>query len=329
MRISAAADLVRHARAASEVRARAVPLLVKLLEDPEPRVRGAAAVALGDLEANDALPALLMAVEDDASHVRQMAINALGEIGDVRALSRLRRALSDPRPEVRYQSVIAFARIADREGGVDVSEVDDALFEAASDPDDAIAHIALRVAEERLDEGRALDGRLRARARAILTELEGASPNVVLVAAILLAKAGDDRGRDVVLRVVRGEGVAGGRARKGAPDKEDERAAVELAGELGLTEAAPALERRAWGVARLVRDTCPFHARIALARMGHDRAKHEILSELTSRRRETLAGAVVSAGRARLVEAREAIARLTASEVDPDLVREALARLGG
>lgn len=333
VRASAVEDLVRHARIERDVRARAVPLLTQRLTDEHPRVRAAVAVALGDLEATEAVTALLVAVEDEDPHVRQMAINALGEIGDLRALPRLRRALKDPRPEVRYQAVIAFARIADhglasnaRDAAVALgaSEVDDALFEAASDNDDAIAHIALRVAEERLDHGDAPDGRLLARARALVTGAhEGkASPHVVLVAAILLAKAGDERGHDIVLRVVRGEKIGGQ-----APDKEDERAAVELAGELGLKQAIPHLERRAWGVARFVRDTCPFHARIALARMGHERAKREILSELGSTRREVLAGAVVSAGRARMMEAIEAIAKLTSAAIDPELTREALKRL--
>ncbi|MBX3212274.1 MAG: HEAT repeat domain-containing protein [Labilithrix sp.] len=328
VRVAAVADLVRHARADEGVRARAIPLLVERLTDEVPRVRAAVAVALGDLEATEGVKGLLVAVEDDAAYVRQMAINALGEIGDRCALPRLRRALKDARPEVRYQSIIAFARVADRAGGLDASEVDDALFEAASDADEAIVHIALRVAEERLDEGTAPDGRLLARARALVAdagapgEVSGARSHVVLVAAILLAKSGDERGHEIVRRVVRGEKIGGQ-----AAEKEDERAAVELAGELGFTDLATHLERRAWGAMRFIRDTCPFHARIALARMGHDRAKKEILSELGSTRREVLSGAVVAAGRARMAEARDLIARLTAQAVEPELTREALERL--
>lgn len=321
-RASAAEDLVRHARYDESVRARAVPLLVARLTDEHPRVRSAVAVALGDLRACEAVTPLLVAVEDDDPHVRQMAINALGEIGDARALPRLRRALSDARPEVRYQSIIAFARVADKGGALEASEVDDALFQAANDDDDAIKHIALRVAEERLDDGKRPDGRLLARARALVGDAAKASPHVVLVAAILLAKAGDERGHELVARVVRGEKIGGV-----APDKEDERAAVELAGELGMRKVVSHLERRTWGAMRFVRDTCPFHARIALARMGHDRAKKEILAELASSRREVLSGAVVSAGRARLEEARDRIAALTSAAVDPELTCEALARL--
>lgn len=321
VRASAIPDLVRHARLSDRVRTQAIELFVARLTDEDAAVRAAVAVALGDLEATEAVTALLITVEDDDAHVRQMALNALGEIADARALPRLRRALEDPRAEVRYQAVIAFARVGDAHGDLAASEVDEALFTATSDEDDAIVHIALRVAEERLDHGHAPDGRLVARARA-LVGADTTSAHVMLVAAILLAKAGDERGHDVVLRVVRGERVGGE-----TPDKEDERAAVELAGELRLEAAVPFLERRAWGVKRFVKDTCVFHARIALARMGHDRAVKEISDELASSRREVLEGAVVAAGRARLVGARGRIAGLDASQVDPALVTEALAQL--
>jgi HEAT repeat protein len=330
VRASAIADLVGHARSERAIQARAVPLLVERLGDDHPAVRAAASVALGDLCAREGVTALLVAVEDDVPHERQMAINALGEIGDPRALPRLRRALKDARPEVRYQAVIAFARVGDRAaqaGDLDASEVDDALFEAASDGDDAIAHIALRVAEERLDTLRRVpDGRLLARARALVenARTNAGQGDVALVAAILLAKAGDERGQDLVLRVVRGERIGGK-----LPDKEDEQAAVELVGELGLRDAIPPLERRVWGVARFVRDTCGFHARIALARMGHERARAEITAELGSGRREVRSAAVVSAGRARMTEVRDVISRLTAASVDPELTREALAQLDG
>ncbi len=181
VRAASVEDLVRHARGSSDVRARAIPLLAERLTDESPRVRAAAAVGLGDLEATDALMQLIVLVEDDDATVRQMAMNALGEIGDARALPRIRRALKDSRPEVRYQAVIAFARIGDAQasdGDTNTSsEVDDVLFEAVSDEDAAVAHIALRVAEERLDgRGRKPDGRLLARARALLRGSDTSSP---------------------------------------------------------------------------------------------------------------------------------------------------------
>ena len=318
MRAAAIEDLVRHARSDAAVREKAIPLITKRLEDEQGLVRSAAAVALGDLDATEAVTSLLVAVDDDAPHVRQMAINALGEIGDKRALPRLRRALKDPRPEVRYQTIIALPRIADE------SEADDALFEAMSDADVAVVHIALRVAEERLDNGRAAEHRLLTKARALVNDSRD-NPQVALVAAILLAKAGDERGHELVRRAARGDKI-GGRA----PEKEDERAAVELAGELGFEDLIPALEKRTWGAFRFVRDTCPFHARIALARMGHEKAIKEILGELDSPRREVLEGAVVSAGRSRAFAAKaklESLRDKAKNDLDPELLREALAKL--
>lgn len=310
VRVSAIEDLVRHAKQSDFVRARAVQLVTGKLEDEHPRVRSAAAVALADLRAAEALPALLLAVEDEDGHVREMALSALGEIGDTRALPRLRRALVDDRPEVRYQAIIAFSRVA-KEG----DDVDAALVEAASDDDPAIVHIALRIAEERLDEGKKADGRLLRRAKELL---DAERAEVAVVAAIFLAKAGDASGHDLVLRVVRGLVEV---------HKEDERAAVELAGAIDLRQAIPDLERRAFGILRHVKDTCAFHARIALARMGHARARREILADLESTRRDVRAAAVVAAGRARLVEAKRIIERLPAAAYDVDLVHEALASL--
>src|SRR5580704_1710738 len=92
-RASAIRDLVRHAVDDEAARGRAIPLLERALaSDTASAVRAAAAVALADLRAGDALATLLVAVEDDDPQVRQMALTALGEIGDPRARPRLERA---------------------------------------------------------------------------------------------------------------------------------------------------------------------------------------------------------------------------------------------
>lgn len=315
VRASAVGDLVRHARRDDDVKKKALPKLEARLADEHPGVRAAAAIALGDLQAKNLLPKLLVLVDDDDAHVRQMAINALGEIGDERAAPRLRRALTDSRPEVRYQSTIAIARVLS-----DPKEIEEALVRATRDDDDAIVHIALRLAEERIDEGKGIGGEVLTRARVLREKSD--SSHVAIVAAIVLAKAGDESGNDLVLRVVRGERIKGQ-----ATAKEDEQAAVELAGQLGMKEAIPHLEKRAWGLASWVSDTSPFHAKIALARLGNDRAKQEILKDLDSGKREIIEAAVVAAGRARIAEAKSTIERLSAAACEPELAKEALALL--
>jgi HEAT repeat protein len=313
-RASAIVDLVRHARGDKGTRDDAIPRLVRGLTDDAPTVRAAAAVALGDLEASEALPGLLVAIEDQDAVVRQMAINALGEIGDGRAAARLARALHDDRPEVRYQAIIAFPRVA----GEDRDGVTAAIERAFGDPDESVRYIAVRIAEERADGG-AADPRLVPLAKALVKD---PAWHVALAAAIFVAKAGETEGRDLILRVVSGAGP-----RPKGPAKEDENEAILVAGVIGMKEAVPALERRAWGLGRFVSDTCAWSAKTALARMGHPRAVAEILEDLASRKRPTVEAAVVATGRARIAAAEGALRALGPEDVDPELVRHALAEL--
>lgn len=322
-RASAVRDVVRHALRSDATRARAIAVLERALkEDAAPAVRGAAAVALADVAAAEALPSVLVAVEDDDAYVRQMAIAALGEIGDSRATQRLERALRDSRPEVRYQAVIAFSRVAKD----DAPSVAAALVRALNDEDDAIRYIAMRVAEEFQTDGEPLrDERIRARAEKLVGEKDA---DAAVVAALYLARLGQPQGRAVVLDVVAEV--------RSTPELEDEQACVELTGDLAMRDAIPHLERRAWGTRRVLRSvlswgagdrrSCAWHARIALARMGHERARAEIVAELASWRRETREAAVVAAGRARIHEARGTLENLGGT-VDAALVREALVRL--
>jgi HEAT repeat protein len=287
-RRSALADVVRHALGDDATRTRAIPAIEKLLDDDVAEVRAAAAVALGDLHAQEALPKILLAVEDAHPMVRQMAINALGEIGDQRGEQRLSRALSDARPEVRYQALIAYARVAK-----DAGDVGRALARALADDDDAIKHIALRIAEERADEGEAPDEIVLKKAASLL----GSShPDVACASAVLLGKAGDERARRLIREVVT-TGQCGGRR----PSKEEEQAAVELAGFIDARDLEPALTRRAWGFGRHFSDTCAFAAKVALAALGEERATKEL---------EALAAKNDVAGEA----ARAALARIAAKK---------------
>jgi HEAT repeat protein len=315
-RMSCIEDLTRHALRDQGVRARAIPLIEKALRDEIPGVRSTAAVALADLRAKEALPGLLIAIEDVDAYVRQMALSALGEIGDARAAPRLRRALSDTRPEVRYQAVIAYVRVLSD----DPTEALRALVDALGDADDSVRYIALRLVEERVDAGsrEGLDDVL-VRAEAMLT---APPPHVAVVAAIVLAKLGNKRAKALIRRVVDGSFKL-----PRGPAQEDEREAVELAGALGLRDTIPALERRAFGLKHLVADTCAYSATIALARLGHERARAELLRGLRSPKRATCEASVVAVGRARLREARPIVAGLTANDADPDLIARSLEEL--
>jgi HEAT repeat protein len=289
VRASAIRDVVRHASADGAIRMRALPLLERALSsDAAASVRAAAAIALADLGAHETLPSLLVAVEDDDAMVRQMALTALGEIGDPRAQPRLERALRDPRPEVRYQAVIAYARVSRS----DVPSVAKALAAALDDDDAEIRYIAVRLAEEHSIVGD-LPGH-------VATLLDRDDDALAVAAGVYLARVGDARGGPIIVDVVA--------ERRKSPIAEDVRACVELAGELGLRDAVPFLERRAWGTRRKLHQilswgggdgaSCAWHARTSLAQMGHARARAEIAAELTSWRRETRAAAAIAAARA-------------------------------
>lgn len=310
VRADAIRDLVRHA---DDARSQVVRAIEGALHDDDPRVRAFAATALSDVGAKESLASLLVSVEDDDAHVRQMAISALGELGDVRAGERLRRALSDPRPEVRFQAVIAFPRVTARK-----EDALGAVLRAMEDDDPLVAHVAVRMAEELAGEDEP-DERAVACAKKLLSH---EAPAVRVAAAILLARAGDTSGRRLLVEAATGalRGVEG----------EDEAAAIELCGEIGLASAKEGLARRAFGgFLGMGKDRFRWHARVALARMGDERATREILADLASWNRERRTLAVAAAGRARLASARDAIAAMrdAPERADPDAVDEALRAL--
>ncbi len=313
VRAAAIGDVVRHARTGPDLHARAALAVPPLLADASSDVRAAAAVAVADLGVTEAVPRLLLLSSDDDGLVRQMAISALGELADPRALPRLEHALRDPRPDVRYQAVIAFTRVSS-----DAEANDRALLRALSDDDRAVVHIALRSAEQRHDEGTAPSDALVERACALIRD---DNPDVSLAAAILAAKRGRAEAHPVLLRAVH-------RAWPGSPPgREEEQAAVELVGILGLAEAIPALERRAFGLGRLVRETCSFSATIALAALGHEKGRRTLLAGLSSRDAEQRRAAIVGVGRARVAEARAHLEALLGG-TDTDVASEALRALG-
>jgi HEAT repeat protein len=285
VRASAVTDLVAHTRDAA-TRDRALALISAAVGDPSPKVRAAAAIALADAEGGRVHAApLIAAVDDDDDEVRQLAITALGELGEPSAVTRLVRAAEDDRPSMRYQAVIALARIEDAGPEVRVK----ALLRASSDDDFNIRYIAMRLCEEHFAED--VPERLRLRAVALLGDEQ---PDVAIAAALFLGHAGDDRAKDVLRRVVRGELPA---------QREDEREAVELTGALDMRDVMGELERRAFGLTRHVRDTCAFHATIALARMGHPRAVAAIQSDMRSRSHKRREAATIAATRAKLASA--------------------------
>jgi len=304
-RASALVDLVHHAEAD---RSLALGALERGLHDEGARVRAAAAIGIADVRGTEALSSLLVAVEDGDSYVRQMALAAIGELGDRRAGERLRRALSDARPEVRFQAVIAFTRVVPEEAM-------DAIAQSLSDTDASIRYIALRCAEENtLGQDEPMPNELLARAAQLLDDPDA---TVRVAAAVLLSRSGQSTGVPLLVDVVRG--------RVTTREHEDEAAAVELLGELGVTEAVPHLERRAFTLLGLGEGRFAWQALVSLARMGHLRARARIMRDLRSWSRDRRTLAVAAAGRAQLAEARSLVEAMKGDEGRADAGTVALA----
>ncbi len=95
----------------------AIPLLLPLLGDPEPQVRGSALVSLGALAKGTkdqrALDGLVRALNDESPFVRESAIVYLGELGDRKIILPLIGFVRQN--QLVYQAFGALNRLAHRE----------------------------------------------------------------------------------------------------------------------------------------------------------------------------------------------------------------------
>jgi HEAT repeat protein/cyclophilin family peptidyl-prolyl cis-trans isomerase len=89
------------------------PDLIRLLADPEARVRRRAALAVGRVGEREGVSPLIAVLADADPEVRQMAAFALGLLGDLRAREPLVAALADPQPVVKGSAAEALGLIGD------------------------------------------------------------------------------------------------------------------------------------------------------------------------------------------------------------------------
>ncbi len=305
VRLSALSDLTRYARGGD---AQAAMALLGALEDSLAEVRASAALALADAGVERAVPHLLRATSDANTKVRQMALLALGELAgreDELVLQALLDARDASEPAERFQALLALHQLG-------AERAEQAIVEGTVDPDAEVRRLSFRVAEAHFAD-RALPELMRARARAALSEKNAL---VRCAAALLLAHFGDASGEDTLYALIE-------RRVKGA-SMEDEQAAIEAAAKLALPGARARLERRTRGW--LARDPMAFHARVALARLGDERARAEIARGLEAWTLSARTLAVVAAGRAGLVELASRIRELVKQpgRVDETLAQEAL-----
>jgi HEAT repeat protein len=323
VRLSAVADLVRWAR--TEEREVCVSRLMQLVEkDADLEVRAAAALALADAEATDGLPVLLRAAASGLPRLRQMALVAIGELaepGNGEALAAVRIALASEAPALRFQGLVAAARLMPHD------ELSSWLVESLADGEARVRYIACRIIEERfLSEASVDETARRALEQKGLEEklaarLSDTDADVVVAAAVSLAPRGSVAAREVLVQALN--------RRRHFEQAEDEQAAIELCAKLGLDAARPGLTRRAFRGAWAGSSALAFQARVALARLGDERARQQILRGLSSWSRNTRAQCVAAAGLARLEAARPRLLEMSRDEraADPGSVNDALLAL--
>lgn len=122
---------------ADEDAGKALPPLLSALSDKDPRIRAAAAEALGEVGDPSAIEPLGKALTgDDDSDVREAAAEALGELGLPNAVPVLRAGLKDTDSDVREAVVDALGDI----GGLEAERV---LRQALADPDEDVRDAAV------------------------------------------------------------------------------------------------------------------------------------------------------------------------------------------
>jgi HEAT repeat protein len=91
-------------------------LLEALTYEADSEIRSGAAVALGELGAEEAVVPLTAALSDEAPEVRESAAVALGKLGDGEAVLPLMAAVRDDSVGVRVAAATALGRLADERG---------------------------------------------------------------------------------------------------------------------------------------------------------------------------------------------------------------------
>src|SRR5262249_54682057 len=107
--ISALGSLSRHRRRSDEPSC--VPSLTGPLSDPDPKVRAAAAKALGRCADSTAPRELILRLKDRNPAVRVEVAEALERLHDDRAAKALAEAAGDPVAEVRKASLVALREL--------------------------------------------------------------------------------------------------------------------------------------------------------------------------------------------------------------------------
>jgi HEAT repeat protein len=158
-------------------RTEVVAALVRAIDDHEFDVRAAAALSLGDLGDATAIEVLILRLDDGVPAVRQCAAVALGRLRARPALEPLRHALAAGPPDLRFQAATSLVEI-------DPEAAAAPLTAALADPDpEVVGAVALALGS--IGDATAADR--------LAPLLEHRSPRTRFDVAYALAELGDER----------------------------------------------------------------------------------------------------------------------------------------
>ncbi|CAN1208569.1 hypothetical protein TUMEXPCC7403_00010 [Tumidithrix helvetica PCC 7403] len=109
------AKLIRQFPEEIEILSKAIPQLIKIIENENPSNKACAASALGQLGDKKACPSLLKAIRCEDSTTRRNVLEALIKLGCPEVKIELLKALKDPDFLVRSSAIIELGSIQDRE----------------------------------------------------------------------------------------------------------------------------------------------------------------------------------------------------------------------
>jgi len=94
-----------------------MPLMVKALKDPDPKVRSNAAQTLEKIAATEAIPDLIALLDDPVNDVSDRAAYALGTIGDKSAVPEITKARDAARAQKKTSRADMFQEALDEISG--------------------------------------------------------------------------------------------------------------------------------------------------------------------------------------------------------------------
>jgi HEAT repeat protein len=321
IRRAAARDLSQYVD--SPARARTVDRLERLVvEDADIEVRAEGVLALADGGATESVGLLIGLARTGVPRIRQIALLAIGELAETGvedAIEVALEAVESPLPGLRYQGLVTLKNLQQAEAlGLIISKTADA--------DSEVRWVAVRLIDELCLQGSSQGSAPTvfgawdaANIRKLQPLLEDQDRRVVVAATLLLSRLRVATAIDKLATLLSKSSYK--------LEPQDEETAIEMIGQLRLSQAKPELERRAWRL--LWEGPTTWPARVALGQLGDRRARQSILQSLYSNSPLKCARAIEAAGKIGLEEGRARLQYLLAnpSGYDVETIRTALERL--